>query len=110
MTDVCYNVKSIATGGVIMSIEKRMQDFEKISEKQLTTEDVSKRMEEFDKVQEDTKRVSREKTGSLPYGLKRYSPCPYCGEFMEIQEVNDKDAAYLCDYCHKTSKIKLNHQ
>ncbi|MDF2612335.1 MAG: hypothetical protein K0S71_121 [Clostridia bacterium] len=90
-----------------MSIEKRMQDFEKVSEKQFAAEDVSKRMEEFDKVTADKKRLSNDKTGALPYGLKRYRPCPHCGEFMEIQEVMADGANYLCSSCHKVSKIKL---
>jgi len=90
-----------------MSIEKRMQDFEKISEKQQGVEDVPKRMEEFDKVTADKKRLSNDKTGSLPYGLKRYRPCPHCGEFMEIQEVMKDGATYLCNACCKVSKVKL---
>lgn len=90
-----------------MSIEKRMQEFEKVSDKQLTTEDVTKRMEEFNKVLEDTKNTSHDKTGSLPYGLKRFRPCPYCGEFMEIQEVTADGGVYQCSSCSKTSKIEI---
>ncbi len=93
-------------GGMIMSIEKRMQDFEKVSEKHLDAEDVSKRMEGFEKVPADTKHISHDKTGSLPYGLKRFRPCPYCGEFMEIQEFIADGATYLCGSCHKVSKVK----
>lgn len=91
-----------------MSIEKRMQDFEKVSQKQEGVEDVPKRMAEFDKVPGASKQVSHEKTGSLPFGLKRYRPCPYCGEFMEIQEVIKDEATYLCDACNKVSKIKVH--
>ncbi|WP_069999671.1 hypothetical protein [Cellulosilyticum sp. I15G10I2] len=90
-----------------MSIEKRMQDFEKVSEKNLTSEDVSKRMAEFDKVASETKHHSNDKTGSLPYGLKRYRPCPQCGEFMEIQEFAADAATYLCSTCHKATQVKL---
>lgn len=90
-----------------MSIEKRMQDFEKVSQKQSTAEDVDSRMEEFEKVIGDTKHVSSEKTGSLPYGLKRYRPCPYCGEFMEIQEVTKNGGTYLCNACNKVSRVEV---
>ena len=88
-----------------MSIEKRMQDFEKVSEKQTASEDVSKRMDEFDKVAE-SKQASGDKTGALPYGLKRFRPCPHCGEFMEIQEYITGGASYLCKACKQVSEVK----
>ncbi len=91
-----------------MSIEKRMQDFEKVSEKNGASENVSKRMAEFNKVIGETKHHSSDKTGLLPFGLKRNRPCPHCGEFMEIQEVTADDATYLCGSCHKVSKVKLD--
>jgi formamidopyrimidine-DNA glycosylase len=84
-----------------------MEEFEKIAEKQVTPKEVSERMAEFDKVAGASKRTGGDKTGTLPYGLKRYSPCPRCGEFMEIQEVKET-AVYLCKGCNKISTVELH--
>lgn len=85
-----------------------MQEFEKVSDKRLTSEDVSKRMEEFDKVPSNFSGHAHDKTGTLPYGLKRYRPCPSCGEFMEIQEYISDGANYLCKSCGKTLQVKID--
>lgn len=91
-----------------MSIEKRMQEFEKVSQKPESVEDVTKRMEEFEKVPGAVKQGTHEKTGTLPFGLKRFRPCPHCSEFMEIYEVKKDGADYFCKNCSKVVNVKAN--
>ncbi|MBE6024865.1 MAG: hypothetical protein E7231_17075 [Cellulosilyticum sp.] len=83
-----------------MSVESRMDEFEKVSDKK-NTHDVSGRMEEFEQVDKRNKYIDKDKTGVLPYGIKRLKSCPVCGEFMEIQEIKEKDALYYCKGCQK---------
>ena len=66
-----------------MSVESRMGEFEKVSDKE-NTQDVSKRMDEFEQVDRTQKKFSKDKFGILPYGMKKIRPCPNCGEIMEI--------------------------
>lgn len=91
-----------------MSIEKRMQDFQKVSDKNFAPEDVSKRMEDFDKVKESVQPQKEDKTGNLPYGFKRYRPCPKCSEIMEIQELIADKATYVCGSCHEIFKLTID--
>lgn len=89
-----------------MSIESRMDEFEKVSHK-TTEQDVKERMEEFDPVDKVQKKLTKEKTSTLPYGLKRYKTCPHCGEFMEIHELKETEATYLCKNCKQRTTVKI---
>ena len=88
-----------------MSIESRMDEFEKVSHKE-EKKDVKQRMDEFEEVANKQGSSSKEKSASLPYGLKRYNTCPYCGEFMEIDEVQGRKGAYKCLSCKKEAIIE----
>ena len=87
-----------------MSVETRMDEFEKVSDKK-DIHDVSSRMAEFEQVDKGSKHSSKDKFGTLPYGIKRVRPCLECGEFMEIQEIKEKEAIYYCKHCDKTISI-----
>lgn len=83
-----------------MSIESRMDEFTKVSEKG-AKEDVRVRMDEFEPVPEHQKFSTKEKNSALPFGFKRFKTCPTCNEFMEIQEVKGHEAIYKCEVCNK---------
>ena len=68
-----------------MNVESRMDEFEKVSHK-TTKQDVKERMGEFDPVDKVQKQLTKEKSSTLPYSLKRYKTCPHCGEFMEKKQ------------------------
>ena len=85
-----------------MKIESRMDEFEKIADKK-PVEDVKKRMAEFEQVDRTISSASSDKESTLPFGLKRYKTCPYCGEIMEIHEISSQKAVYRCKTCHKES-------
>ena len=85
-------------GGIRMSVESRMDEFEKVSDKK-TAQDVSRRMQEFEQVDKSQKYPSKDKSGTLPYGIKRLRPCPECGETMEIHEIKEDEAVYHCKSC-----------
>ena len=88
-----------------MSIESRMDEFEKVSHNK-EKKDIKKRMDEFEEVAKHQGSSSKEKSASLPYGLKRYNTCPYCGEFMEIDEVQGRVGTYKCTKCKKEATIE----
>lgn len=89
-----------------MSVESRMDEFEKVSDKQ-KAHDVSGRMAEFEQVDKTQKHTDKDKNSTLPYGIKRLRPCPECGEFMEIQEIRENKATYYCQGCKKTIDILI---
>lgn len=81
-----------------MSIESRMDEFERVSNKKKVT-DVTGRMEEFDSVDKDQKLPTKEKTSTLPHGVKRLKACSACGEMMEIREFKEYEVIYICKSC-----------
>lgn len=83
-----------------MSIETRMDEFEKVSNKE-QPQDVSNRMAEFEAVDKYQKKLSKEKYSTLPYGIKRYKTCPQCDEIMEIHEIKGANVIYKCKTCHQ---------
>lgn len=87
-----------------MNVESRMAEFEKVSDKQ-NPQDVSERMKEFEQVDKEIKCPVKNKEAALPYGIKRIRICDTCGEFMEIQEIKEKQAIYYCPNCDKTVTI-----
>lgn len=89
-----------------MSVESRMGEFEKVSDKE-NNQDVSKRMDEFEQVDRTQKKFSKDKFGILPYGMKKIRPCPNCGEIMEIEEIKEKEAIYYCKACNLTKSILI---
>lgn len=86
-----------------MSIEKRMDEFKKVADKQ-NTHDVSKQMDEFKEVIKMKSHLKQDISGELPYHIKRYKICDRCGEPMEIQEINKDKAIYYCATCQKGVK------
>lgn len=88
-----------------MSIEARMEEFEKVSDKE-QIQDVSSRMAEFKTVDKQQKRLSEEKYSTLPYGIKRYKTCPQCDEIMEIYEIKGSHTIYKCKSCHQYTAIQ----
>lgn len=89
-----------------MNVESRMDEFEKVSHK-ATKQDIKERMGEFDPVDKVQKQLTKEKSSTLPYGLKRYKTCPHCGEFMEIHELKETEAIYICKSCEQRTTIKM---
>lgn len=87
-----------------MNVESRMDEFSKVSHKQ-NLQDVSDRMEEFEPIEKVSKYSSKDKYGTLPYGIKPIKCCPECGEFMDIHEIKDNQAIYYCMGCSKTISI-----
>ena len=81
-----------------MSIESRMDEFERVSNKKIAT-DVTGRMEEFEPVDKDQKLPAKEKIITLPYGVKRLKACLTCGEMMEIREFKEDEVVYICKSC-----------
>lgn len=81
-----------------MSIESRMDEFERVSNKKIAT-DVTGRMEEFEPVDKDQKLPAKEKISTLPYGVKRLKACLTCGEMMEIREFKEDEVIYICKSC-----------
>jgi len=81
-----------------MSIESRMDEFEKVSSKKLAT-DISERMEEFEPIEKDKNLPTKGKTSTLPYGVKRFKTCVMCGEIMEIHEFKEQEVVYTCKSC-----------
>ena len=72
-------------------------------------EDIRYRMDGFDKVKR-SKEIDNEtsKSARLPYGFKRYMTCPACGNIIEIENLNEKMATYICKTCNKTTQVKCN--
>ena len=89
-----------------MSVESRMDEFKKVSNNKVM-QDVSGRMEGFEKTKKLKKDNLKDKFGALPYGIKGVKPCPQCGEFMEIEEIKEKKAIYLCKNCHQSFEVIL---
>ena len=89
-----------------MSVESRMDEFTKVSDKK-NAQDVSGRMSEFEPVDKSQKYSSKDKASTLPYGIKCTRPCPECGEFMEIQEIKEKEAIYYCKTCGKIQSVLI---
>lgn len=81
-----------------MSIESRMDEFERVSNKKVVT-DVTGRMGEFEPVDKNQKLPTKEKTSTLPYGVKRLKTCVVCGEMMEIREFKEHEVIYICKSC-----------
>lgn len=90
-----------------MSIESRMDEFERVSNKKLI-QDVPECMDEFESVDKGHILPIKEKTSTLPYGVKRFKTCPSCGEFMEIHELKGEEAIYHCHTCDKHISILIN--
>ncbi len=90
-----------------MSVESRMDEFLKVADKQ-NIRDVSGRMSEFEQVEKVTQYPSKDRFGTLPYGIKKVKSCPDCGEFIEIQEIKDNTAIYFCEACGKNIYIALH--
>lgn len=90
-----------------MSIESRMDEFERVSNKKLV-QDVPKCMDEFEPVDKTPILPIKEKNSTLPYGIKRFKTCPSCGEFMEIHELKDGEAIYQCRTCDKNVSVLIN--
>lgn len=68
------------------------------------------RMDEFEKVfQKDKNRDSKEKSSTLPYGVKRFKTCPYCNEIMEIDQLKEKEVIYYCKSCAKKHTLVIDH-
>ncbi len=89
-----------------MSVESRMDEFERVSNKQIKS-DIKGRMEDFKEVDKSQTHTGKEKSSTLPYGLKRFRSCPHCDEFMEIHEVKDKQAIYHCPNCNRRISIDI---
>ena len=81
-----------------MSIESRMDEFEKVAHKKSVT-NVEGRMEEFETVTKEKKLSSKEKISTLPYGVKRFKACTACEEMMEICEFKEHEVVYICKSC-----------
>ncbi len=90
-----------------MSIESRMDEFEKVSNKKLMT-DISGRMEEFEPVDKDKNLPTKEKTSTLPYGVKRFKSCALCGEIMEIHEFKEEEVSYICKSCGQKITLPIS--
>lgn len=88
-----------------MSVEKRMDEFKQVANKQ-KSHDIPKQMDEFQKV---PKMKSKQDTfGELPYHVKRYRICDTCSDPMEIQELQKNKAIYYCKTCNKKFEITIN--
>ena len=81
-----------------MSIESRMEEFEKVSHKKEVT-NVKERMEGFETIDKDKKIETKEKVSTLPYGVKRFKVCTACDEMMEISEFKTHEVVYICKAC-----------
>lgn len=90
-----------------MRVEFRMEEFEKVSHKG-TAQDVTERMAEFEVVDKVAKYPSKEKSGTLPYGVKRFKMCAQCGEIMEIHELDEKEVTYCCKSCGQRMVLEIN--
>lgn len=89
-----------------MSIESRMDEFEKISHKKGVT-DVEGRMEEFETIEKEKKLPTKEKISTLPYGMKRFKVCTACDEMMEISEFKEHEVIYICKSCGQKITIAV---
>ena len=69
---------------------------------------IESRMDEFEPVDKGHTLPTKEKTSTLPYGVKRFKTCPSCGEFMEIHELKGEEAIYHCHTCDKNISILIN--
>lgn len=87
-----------------MSVESRMEGFEKVANKE-EAHDVSKLMDEFQEVYKAHKTASKDKLAALPFGIKSVRLCPECGEFMEIKEIMEGKAIYYCKGCREDISI-----
>lgn len=93
-----------------MSIETRMDEFEKVADKsEVQKEVIEERMNEFEITGKKSKKSSK-RASALPYGLKEHRPCPFCGECMTIHEVKENSAVYVCRNCKKQLIIMTNEQ
>ncbi len=72
------------------------------------TQDITRRMEGFEEVRKKKDNNEKRKTGSLPYGHKRYKNCKNCGEVMEISSMDNEIAIYICRNCGETLKVANN--
>lgn len=90
-----------------MNIDRRMDEFEKVEHK-VKEQDVKGRMEEFKTVDKMAKVENKEKsTSTLPHGAKRYKTCLECGDMMEIDELKEDEAIYLCKTCKRKVSVKV---
>lgn len=89
-----------------MSIEKRMDEFKKVADKQ-KAHDVSKQMDEFKEVYKIKPKIKQDTSGELPYHIKRYRICDRCSEPMEIQEIHKDKAIYYCTTCQKRVELAI---
>ena len=89
-----------------MSIESRMDEFKKVPHKEVK-QDIDGRMEGFEAVYKGQKQEPKEKNSTLPYGYKRYKTCPHCGEIMEIHELKETEAIYICKDCKQIATIEI---
>lgn len=89
-----------------MNVESRMDEFEKVANKE-EAHDVSELMAEFEKVNKAHAEGSKDKQGTLPFGIKSRKPCPECGDFMEIKEIKEDKALYYCKTCRETVVISV---
>ena len=64
-------------------------------------------MESFETVQKVARPSIKDKSGTLPYGYKRYKTCPHCGEIMEIYELKEAEAIYICKDCKQRTAIEM---
>ena len=89
-----------------MSIESRMEEFEKVSHKKEAA-DVKERMEEFETIDKDKKTQDKEKESTLPYGVKRFKVCTACDEMMEISEFKAHEVIYICKACGQKMTLTI---
>lgn len=89
-----------------MNVESRMAGFEKVANKE-GAHDVSGLMDEFQKVNKIHVEGSKDKEGTLPFGIKTRKPCAECGGFMEIKEIKENKASYYCKTCKETVVISV---
>lgn len=90
-----------------MSIESRMDEFERVSNKKVMT-DIAGRMEEFETVDKTKNLPTKEKTSTLPYGVKRFKTCAACGEVMEIHEFKEQEVVYTCKSCGQKVTLPIS--